>query len=116
MKDEPQDSDRESVGSSTSIPEEIPDDIYLSSDPKSVEFTKANGTIKLILDYEASDFDEFVKANQDGMVGKGWAIIASSNLAMGTVTNFSKEDQKCTVSIGSPDAQMIKVAVILPGR
>lgn len=95
------------------IPDDFPSDIYVADGQTTAELRDIGGKKNLILDYPASDEDEFIKGYQDGMAEKGWAVVASSKLPIGTLTNFSKDDRKCTVSIGQPEDGVIKVAIIL---
>lgn len=99
---------------SNSIPDDFPDDIYVADGSKTSEFKESGGKNNLILEYPASDIDEFVAGYQKGMTEQGWTQVTSSKLPIGTITNYSKDDRKCTISISPPKDEVIKVAIVLP--
>ena len=82
--------------------------------PVSAQSSDRNGKISLILDYDTTDVKAVVEKSQTEMAALGWKQIVSSDLPAGTVTNYSKDDRKCTVSIGPNDGQ-VKVAIMLSG-
>lgn len=96
-----------------SIPDDFPSDIYVVDGAKVIEFKEIGGKKNLILDYPASDSDDFVESYQNGMSEQGWTVVASSKLPIGTITNFSKDDRKCTISVAPPKDEVIKVAIVL---
>ena len=68
----------------------------------------------LILEYAASDdHNTFVKNYLDSMTKQGWTQVTSSELPIGTMTNFSKDQRKCTISISPPKNDLVKVAIVL---
>ena len=97
-----------------SVPDGFPNDVYIADGAKVVDFKKSGGKDNLILEYPESDIDEFVTSYLDGMTEKGWTQVTSSKLPIGTITNFSKDDRKCTISISPPKDKVIKVAIMLP--
>ena len=99
--------------SKVSIPDDFPKDIYIAEGATDAKET--GGTGNLILEYPESDIDAFIKSYREGMVEKGWTQLASSKLPIGTITNFSKDDRKCTISISPPKDNVIKVAIVLRG-
>ena len=97
-----------------SIPEDFPADIHIAEGAQSAEFLEIGGKENLILEYPASD--DFVKNYLDGMAQQGWNQVASSELPIGTITNFSKDERKCTVSISPPKDNRIKVSIALTAK
>ena len=95
-----------------SIPDDFPSDIHIVDAAKSTELKKSGGKDNLVLTYPERDHDELVKSYLEGMSQLGWAQVTSSKLPIGTITNFTKEDRKCTISIGLPEDKMIVVAII----
>lgn len=102
----------EDEGTAKLIPDSFPEDIFVAEGREVIDFKEMGGKMNLILNYPATDIDEFIKSFQDGMAAQGWTVVASSKLPIGTLTNFSKDDRKCTISIGEPKDNVIKVAVI----
>ena len=93
------------------IPKSFPNDVFVADDPVTVHYNKKGESKNLILDYAANDHDAFVEQCQDSMTGSGWKTVTSSELALGTITNFSKDARKCTITIGRPKDGLIKVAI-----
>lgn len=98
---------------SHSIPDGFPADIFVADGSTVLEKNDNGGKKSLVLEYAASDIEEFIKNYQDGMSQRGWTQVASSKHPIGTITNFSKDDRKCTISISPPKAELIKVSILL---
>ena len=98
--------------SSDSIPDSFPSYIYVADGWSSTDFKKSGGKDNLILQYPEGGNEDLVKNYLDGMSQKGWAQETSSELPIGTITNFSKDSRKCTISISPPKDKTITVAII----
>lgn len=99
---------------SNTLPVEFPTDIFVANDPKVTAFKEIGGKKNLLLEFLANDGDDFVKNYQDGMSHHGWKLVSSSKHPIGTISNYSKDDRKCTISISPPEENSIKVAIVLP--
>ena len=94
----------------------FPDDIFIAQSHSSAQLSETNGMQNLHLKYPASDIASFVEIFHDGMKEKGWTLVTSSELPIGTIANFSKDDRKCTISVAPPKDQIIKVAIVIPNK
>lgn len=101
----------------TLIPGDFPKDVYIAENPTDAQFSESGGKVNLTLLFAGSDADALVKSFQEGMAEQGWTEVTSSKLPLGTITNFSKDDRKCTISIGPvPDKDLLKVAIMLSSK
>lgn len=91
----------------------VPDDIYVAEGHSSVDMVESGGRKNLVLEYPVSEIAAFIEAYHEGMKASGWELVTSSELPIGTLANFSKEDRKCTVSIAPPKEEIIKVAIVM---
>ena len=94
-----------------SIPDDFPKDVHVAAGATATSFEGSDGAGNLILEYPESEIDVFIKSYLEGMVQLGWNQVTSSQLPIGTITNFSKDDRKCTISISPPKEKVIKVAI-----
>ena len=92
----------------------VPEDLYIAENHSSAQVNEIGGKQNLVLEYAAGDTESFVESFHNGMKEKGWTLLTSSELPIGTIANFSKDDRKCTISIAPPKDQIIKVAIVLP--
>lgn len=92
------------------------EDTFIAEGLTSSELSEVGGKQNLILQYPESDIASFVEAYHKGMKEQGWTLVTSSELPIGTIANFSKDDRKCTVSVAPPKDQIIKVAIMLPQK
>lgn len=97
-----------------SASDSVPEDLYIAENHSSAQVNEIGGKQNLVLEYPAGDTESFVETFHNRMKEKGWTLLTSSELPIGTIANFSKDDRKCTVSIAPPKDQIIKVAIVLP--
>ena len=100
--------------SEAALPEGIPEDIHIADGATSSQLNEAGGKQSLILEYPAGDAAPFIKDYHEAMKSNGWTLVTSSELPIGTIANFTKDDRKCTISISPPKEEIIKVAIMLP--
>ena len=103
----------DALQSAKSVPEDFPKDVVVVAGSQVTSFMEAGNKMTLMLRYPEGDVEELVKRYQVGMADQGWKQVASSALGIGTVTNYSKDDRKCTISIGKQGDGQLKVAVML---
>ena len=96
-----------------SIPDDFPEDIFVADGATKTNYAESGGAQNLILEYPESEIDAFIKSYQEGMIKQGWTEVTSSKVPIGTITNFSNGDRKCTISISPPKEKIIKVAIVL---
>ena len=94
----------------------VPEDLYIAENHSSAQVNEIGGKQNLVLEYAAGDAESFVETFHNGMKEKGWTLLTSSELPIGTIANFSKDDRKCTISIAPPKDQIIKVSIVLPSE
>ena len=92
----------------------LPEDVFVAKSHVSSQLTETSRHRNVHLKYSAGDIENPVSTFHAGMKDNGWTLVTSSELPIGTIANFSKDDRRCTVSVAPPKDQLVQVAIVIP--